>query len=169
MRAEAIAKTPFLREMTEVWSGPITLERVRLADFRAFVAYLTDGTIPAEENVKVFDYFHYPINESYALSWQLESEMRNNFYSDAVYGAHHGLTILTEELWEELVLQRPEQEVLFAGPLPVKRSWSEIQKRLSDIQAFLKDCPMLFLAGGALVSVLFGDPDVKARRSLFTE
>lgn len=157
LSSEVIEKVPMLKEMTKVWQGPIQLERVSLADFQAFVAYVNDGTIPEEANVKIFNYFHYPIDESYELSWKLESEMRNNFHSGEIYDKHHGLTIITEEMWEELVLQRSLDTALFAGPLPVKAEWNEIQKRLAEVQTLMNDYPMLFLAGGSLVSILFGE------------
>lgn len=154
---EVIAKTSLLRDLAELTPDEIKLEGVELAGFQAFVDYVCEGKIPSEEHIQIFDYFHYPISESYDLSWQLESEMRNNFHSGKVYGSHHGLIELTEELWNNLSPPAHGENLLFASEeRPEKAKWSVIQERLSTVREFLKGYPALFLAGGSLISILFG-------------
>lgn len=72
---------------------------------------------------------------------------------------YFGLQWFNEMDWNTFKLGRTQNPNFLFGPQArlIKASWSEIQERLAVFKRFT-DLPHVFLAGGSLFSMLFGEP-----------
>lgn len=139
---------------------PVLITNCDKEEFRVLYRLLVEDVLPSTEQFYLFEYFGVPPIHSYALATLFENDMRANMYNgDEKYlYPWYGLKKLDEELWSTLSCSSPcTENMLFCEGVMSKASWQEIQLRLSKLQPFLST-GNVFIAGGALYSILFGLP-----------
>mgnify|MGYP006908214950 CR=1 FL=1 len=133
-----------------------------ISAFEAVVAFLLEGTFPSWNDLPTFDYLGIDPRSRYELTLTLEEEMRAKMYLPDYQDhpmntdPHHGLIELTEEIWNQLEIRRPnDPDLLFNRLHLYKQPWSQVQSSLDELAPFFS-VPGLLIAGGRVFSALFG-------------
>jgi hypothetical protein len=160
LAGEQYSRSGLLKELVELKSSPeITLTLVTREEFTPVYNYLTNGVIPKAEEFPIFYLFQIDTIHDYNLSCVLEQDMRANMYTTEnpkYLEKGYGLVVLDELLWNSLSC-RKNNVSLFEFQQLVKSPWDVVQEKLAKIRELLS-IPGAFVAGGCLISILFGLP-----------
>ena len=133
------------------------INNISQVEFEVVYNYLQKGIIPLS-NFESFDYFGIDMTHSYELSLAMEEDMRKNMYSKEFTDKYHGLVKVNLGIWKDLILGfKEDPNLLFNTCSLEKNNWDNITERLSTLKRYT-DIPGVFIAGGAIFSILFNKP-----------
>lgn len=134
------------------------LSNVSEHEFKSIHGYLQNGVLPNVDHLEKFDYFGLNMTHSYQLASLIEEDMRKNMYSKEFTNKYHGLAKINLGVWNDLILGfKEDSNLLFNSCTLQKNSWDKITERLNLLNKFTT-IPGVFVAGGAIFSILFDKP-----------
>lgn len=125
-------------------------------------SYLVNGILPKISDLDAFIDTGIKRIHSYELANLVEKDMRDHMYlpghekrySDPTYG----LNRITEQVWSKIKAEKlPSNDLLFFENPLKKAFWDTIQEKLDMLKPFFS-IPGVFIAGGAIFSILFDLP-----------
>lgn len=132
-----------------------------IEEFKPIYDYLKFGIVPDVDDLPNFDYFNIDLNHSYDLALVIEEDMRANMYknNDKKYREpYYGLTLIDENLWSRFKIGEYDSHDLLFKSNPMKKSdWNQIITGLNNLR-YLTSMKGVFIAGGAIFSILFDLP-----------